>query len=309
MGKKKNSKALKAMKAQAMFPQIEEQIEKQETVEYPDVPYKMMELSPSDILVDTEYQRDFQSRKMKKMICEWNLFQFTPILVNKRKDGKYYVFDGQHRHRAWKFVYKDRPIPCLVYDGLSPEREALLFAKTNTSFSKPKPGDITKALVATGKPEEVAYRDMLDAAGVSYTWSQHGTSDRSLCCHSFLQWSIKKYGMAVVKKSLDFIRDAKLISYPSISYKSWFIGGFIDFFNTYENIDEAHFLKNLEKTGPLKIQSGSEYYIHLAGLRRTGRAENSKYVARYLVDVYNIGYGQKSEKRLSIQKLVLGTEG
>ena len=93
--------------------------------------YKMMVLDTSQIIAPREnYQRPLRSERVKLIVKS-----FDERIANEPKvsfrDGKYYVFDGQHTIDARKVMNggKDLPILCKVYMGMNEEEEALLFAK------------------------------------------------------------------------------------------------------------------------------------------------------------------------------------
>lgn len=76
------------------------------------------------------YQRPVDENRIRAMIRDWKpLWQGVPE-VSRRRDGSFYVFDGQHRIIAIsRMPDVDPRIPMLVWDGLTPEEESEKFSE------------------------------------------------------------------------------------------------------------------------------------------------------------------------------------
>ena len=95
--------------------------------------YKTIFIPASQLISPREtYQRELVSPRAKEIAGK-----FDERIANEPKvsyrDGKYYVFDGQHTIGARILVSgnKDVPIKCKVYYGMDEQEEALLFAQQN----------------------------------------------------------------------------------------------------------------------------------------------------------------------------------
>ena len=84
-----------------------------------------------------------------------------PLKINYRKDGKLYVWDGQHRLVALKMMGVDYVL-CVITVGLTQEQEAALFGCQGNGIKKPDPYDIFKANVCSGEAIDTAIKDMCD---------------------------------------------------------------------------------------------------------------------------------------------------
>ena len=100
--------------------------------------YKEMTLPSTVLEVPREsYQRNFNDKRAQKIAKE-----FDERIANEPKvsfrDGRYFVFDGQHTIAARKLLNggEDLPIKCKVYFDMSEQDEALLFAQ-QTGVSAP----------------------------------------------------------------------------------------------------------------------------------------------------------------------------
>lgn len=108
----------------------------------PEPLYRMMVIDSSEIIAPREdYQRELKSERVKRIVSN-----FDERIANEPKvsyrDGKYYVFDGQHTIDARKALNggNDLPILCKVYMGMSEKEEALLFARQTGESARLTPG-------------------------------------------------------------------------------------------------------------------------------------------------------------------------
>lgn len=85
------------------------------------------------ITVDHRFQRDLRTYWVKRIIREFDPEKFGTITVSRRADGSIIVLDGQHRlAAALECLGPDQLVPCLVYEGLTSEREAQVFLGENS---------------------------------------------------------------------------------------------------------------------------------------------------------------------------------
>ena len=97
--------------------------------------YDYMLLYPEQIKKDPKYQREIDPARVKQITKHWDDDLVNPPKVSLRKNGVYYVFNGQHTLAGWKKHYGNKPILCKVYRGLTEVEEKDLFVKQE-GFSK-----------------------------------------------------------------------------------------------------------------------------------------------------------------------------
>ncbi len=91
--------------------------------------YEMVEINSRDIVIPDAYKRRLNTDRVAKIAAG-----FDECIANEPKasqrDGRYYVFDGQHTIAARKKLNRnaDLPILCKVYRGITEHDESLLFA-------------------------------------------------------------------------------------------------------------------------------------------------------------------------------------
>ena len=87
--------------------------------------YEVMFISSSDLSVTRDtYQRELNSRRVREIAENFDERVANEPKVSAR-DGRFYVFDGQHTIAARKMLNggRDLPILCKVYTGLTEQDE------------------------------------------------------------------------------------------------------------------------------------------------------------------------------------------
>jgi hypothetical protein len=85
-------------------------------------------INTANIIVDRSYQRDLRTGNVRSIVSNFNPATVNPPKLSYR-DGKFYVFDGQHTIAALKTMNggADLAIECRVYYGMTREEEAVAF--------------------------------------------------------------------------------------------------------------------------------------------------------------------------------------
>lgn len=128
------------------------------------------------------YQRGLENRRVREIAAN-----FDECIANEPKvsarDGKYFVFDGQHTIAARKMRNggQDLLILCKVYSDLTAEDEAMLFAQQTGFAAKVYPGAKIRALVFAGDPDATAFLDATESAGLSISFNQSRGQNRIGC--------------------------------------------------------------------------------------------------------------------------------
>ena len=114
----------------------------------------------------TTYQRELNEDRVRRIAAE-----FDERIANEPKvscrDGRYYVFDGQHTIAARKLLNggRDLPIRCKVFYGLTESDEALLFAQQTGASASLTAGAKFRALVYGGDEDAMAFLKATEAVG------------------------------------------------------------------------------------------------------------------------------------------------
>lgn len=113
-----------------------------------------------ELHVDESYQRSLQNH-VKTIAKDWNSTKCDPLKINFREDGKFYVWDGQHRLGAAR-IRGIKYLLCDIVVGLTQAQEAELFGAQGIAIKKPDPYDVFKANVCAGEEIDTAIKNMCD---------------------------------------------------------------------------------------------------------------------------------------------------
>ena len=240
------------------------------------VPYKMMYVNSSEIDTTT-YQRALDKNKVNRIAAE-----FDERIVNEPKlsirDGKYYVFDGQHTIAARKIMNNNRDVDivCKVYFDMSEEDEALLFAQQTGVSSKPTPGITLRAKKIGNDIETLAFIKVNEDLNIQPSYSNaHGKY--RLRCINTARKEFVKIGDKQYREAMKTIVDAW--GGKSASFISEVVVAMCRFVNTYfGEYDQKKFAKKLSYIDPYNI---------VKVMRTTGEDGGKKKALKMLLDVYN----------------------
>lgn len=155
-----------------------------------------------------DYQRELNGNRVAKIVASFNEMVANEPKVSYR-NGKYYVFDGQHTIAARKFLNgnNDLPILCKVYRGLTEQDEAFLFATQNGEESKPTPGERMRAWLFGESKDAIAFRDATESTGVILELGDVHCKYHLVCVNTALNM-YKRIGERMYKEALSIIVDA-----------------------------------------------------------------------------------------------------
>lgn len=117
-------------------------------------------VSLDELHIDDSYQRSLQGH-VKTIAKDWNPTKCDPLKINFREDGKFYVWDGQHRLEAAR-MRGIKYLLCDIVVGLTQAQEAELFGCQGVGIKKPDPYDIFKANICSGEEVDTAIKNMCD---------------------------------------------------------------------------------------------------------------------------------------------------
>lgn len=120
-----------------------------------------------ELNIDHAYQREKVSLgKVQQIQSSWSWVGCGMILVALRKDGTYWVMDGQHRVLAARNRSDIDELPCLVFSVESKNDEAAGFLVANTQRKPVTAIAKYKAMVLTKDATAMAVDEVLDRLGI-----------------------------------------------------------------------------------------------------------------------------------------------
>lgn len=168
------------------------------------VPNVHFELVPIKNLVSNqEYQRSLSPTHVERAAAEFDIYQINPVKVSRR-NGINYVFNGQHTIEIVASVSgsRDTPVWCMIYDELSYEREADIFANQMRFVKRLQPYEIFKANIEAENHDQMMVYSLLNSYHLTV-----GQKRRPgvICAIATVEAIYQKYGRAVLDRVLRLI--------------------------------------------------------------------------------------------------------
>lgn len=135
-------------------------------------------LNNADLQINPKIQRKLSPARVQRIMENFSPLIANPIKVSFR-DDKYYMFDGMHTRTALSGLNgtDDFPILCRVYQGLTEQDEAKLFA-SQFGFSEPVPmGYRLRALEVAEDPDVLRFIKATQDAGFKMVLGSHSTEN------------------------------------------------------------------------------------------------------------------------------------
>lgn len=240
------------------------------------------------IISDPTYQRTLDHNRVKRIVSNFNPNVVNLVKVSSR-DGKYYVFDGQHTLAALKLRNnnQDLMVDCKIYSGLTQQDEAKLFASQNGISTLPESNAKLKALFVAGDIDVVELHALVASMGIKMDFSKGGASNKIVAVKAAYN-IYKKTSPSEFIEILTIIKEAW--GGEQASYRAEILNGVSLFYSTYKGqIDIQRAISQFSKVSPnVIIREGKAF------------SENgAKKYARQLVEIYN-----KKLQKCRLQSLV-----
>jgi hypothetical protein len=184
-------------------------------------------------------------------VKEFNAHLLKPIRVSVR-DGKFYVFDGQHRVNAMK-ILKETHIMCELHHGLTFEDEAWLFAHQNDNEVDVSPIWKFNALVKSGDADAVLMESIL--SNNKFHVAPGGGNNKIQSVNGLYE-VYNLYGAEIFNDVFYILRNSW--DGDKASLLKGFICGLALFIKNNPNVDKMWLIKNLSKTSPITLKANAE---------------------------------------------------
>lgn len=253
------------------------------------VPNVHFELVPiKDLVSNQEYQRTLSMNHVKKAVDEFDLNQINPIKVSRR-DGAYYVFNGQHTAEivAMASGSRDTPVWCMIYDDLEYVEEADIFANQMKNVKALQPCEIFKANCEAGNDKALIIKGLVESYDLKINAA---ATPGTIAAVSTLEKIYDRYGYNVLNRVLNLI----VITWEgeNKSYSSNILNGVTRLVVAYEDKLKDEVFK--DKLGGMSIKELSR----TAKERRAG--------ALGYAEVMLLAYNKRNKAPLIWQKLYSG---
>ncbi len=119
------------------------------------------------LVIDSAYQRPVNERTVSKIVRLFDPDLLGAFLVSRRDSGTEVLLDGQQRREGLlRLHYGDQRVPCVVYHGLSLEREAEIFHQFNVQRTKLGAFDEYRAALVAKDPTALEVQAVIDRVGL-----------------------------------------------------------------------------------------------------------------------------------------------
>ena len=250
----------------------------------PDVHFDLIPIR--NLVSNQSYQRDLSEGHIMKTLQDFDPFQINPVKVSRR-DGQNYVFDGQHTIEmiASASGSRDTPVWCMVYDNLTYEEEAHIFAEQQKHVKALVPYEVFVAHLEAGDNKQLMIHSLITNVYKLRISKTHAPGNISAI--SALEYIFDHYGYEILDRSLRLALGTW--EGEPISLTSGMLKGIAMLVSAYgDSLDDETFKEHVGKYSAKAISRNAKD-------RRPGTIG----FAEALIIVYN---GQK-KKHLSLKKL------
>jgi hypothetical protein len=251
-----------------------------------DKPYRMQPINTADIKTDL-YQREIDPQKVNRIVAN-----FDKRIANEPKlsyrNGKFYVFDGQHTIEAMKKLNGNRDlfILCKVYEDLSAEEEAMLFSYQTGVSSKPTPGVTLRARNIGNDKDSIDFVEANLAVGISPSYSLARGTYRLRCINT-AKGAYDRVGPDLYKEAMSIIVQAWK------GHPKALIGSVVLTMCNFVKI----YLGEYDKAWIIRKLSYSDPYDIVIKAKSLGDDGGPKSALKHVLDLYN----HNNPKQLSVK--------
>lgn len=249
--------------------------------------YTYNTINSEKLISDPAYQRAIDERRVKRIVSNFN-----PAIANEPKvshrNGRYYVFDGQHTLAALKMLNGNRhlPVECKVYTGLTQQDEARLFSEQNGLARGVMRNDKMKALYVAGDVDVRDLHDTLEHMGITFNFSK-SKGDNKIVAYGTALRIFTNVSREDFRQIIDLIRQSW--KGDADSFSNEILNGMYVFYMTYKGqFDINKAIKRFGRVSPLKIVRDGKLYT---------KGGNKRF-AMQLVIAYNRGAKARLDERL-----------
>ncbi len=239
--------------------------------------YSLRWINSRVLIIPCDYQRPEDNPRVAAIAANFDERVANEPKVSLR-NGRYYVFDGQHTVLARKVLNggNDLLILCKVYERLSEEEEAYLFAMQTGKATFPTPGQRMKALLYAKDEEIIAFKKATESAGILIDLNG-SLSDEHMRCINTALYEYRHIGEPLYIEALSLIREAW--NAEKASLKNEIIKGICRFVKLYHGeYNHSRLIKCLSDVSPCDVSDMMKLDIKNPPIKR---------VIKPFFDLYN----------------------
>lgn len=168
----------------------------------PDVSFELIPIK--NLVSNQDYQRSLSTKQIQKMVENFDLHQINLVKVSRR-DGVNLVMNGQHTIEtvAAKSGSRDTPVWCMVYNDLSYEHEADIFANQTKYTRALSSIEVFVAKVEAGYDEQLMIKSLLESFDLKICSASHVNG--TVCAIAAVEEIYEKYGFHTLDETIRLI--------------------------------------------------------------------------------------------------------
>lgn len=208
-------------------------------------------LCVKDLHVDPSYQRPVKQNLLRWIAENFDEVAFGRLLVAERKDGTFWVVDGQQRLAGATKKCFDK-VPCNVFESLGRQQEAAIFNEVNSKRVAVSSLEKFKALLESRDEEAIAINAAVENVGFHIGKGGGMKNPKTVQSVAVLQEVYKRGGTELIKTTLRILRATWPNNFQATcSQMLWGMSLFCDIFKG--EYEERRLINKLYKDEPLEI--------------------------------------------------------
>ena len=229
--------------------------------------YKLLEIDSNYLEIPEAYQRRLNTDRVARIVS-----RFDERIANEPKvsyrDGRYFVFDGQHTVSARKQMNGnvDLPILCKVYYGMTEKDEALLFAMQTGDSAALTPSAKLRANLHGEDKASGEFYEATEDTGFHVGFERGGGVGRIICINTAFA-EFKRVGAEIYKEALTILLEAW--DGDPDSLRAEIIQGIVHFVELYQGeYDQNRLIYSLRSYPPNIVYAAGKAEKELRGVKR-----------------------------------------
>lgn len=238
------------------------------------------QLRVDQLNVDFSYQRRPRLPHVNKIAKDFDNLLFGVVTVSQRRDGSFWILDGQHRVAALLKLGKGAgSIPCEVLTGLTHTQEAAIFYVRNSATQPMSAADKFRGRLEAQDPVALELLEIVQASGFRLNLESSELSDGRICGVGTLSNVYANYRSGHLEDTLALIGSTwGLDNGPHGTT----IGGVSVFISFYRDAySRSRFVSQLSRVSTNRIRDESTTYRKATGVSA------DKAICAMLVRFYN----------------------
>ena len=164
----------------------------------PKVTYALIPIC--ELVCSQKYQRELSKKQVRNTADNFDPFQINPVKVSRR-DGCYYVINGQHTMEIVARISgsRDTPVWCMIYDEMDYTREATVFAEQMKYVRALTPYDIFVAKIEAGNQDSLMIKTVVETYSLTIS---NEVKTGNVCAVKTLEDIYERLGVDALSRTL-----------------------------------------------------------------------------------------------------------